>query len=212
MLPSGILTAGVRSSRVAADGLEAVDRCPVCGGERRELLYEGLTDRNFGTAPGRWTLHRCLGCRLGIPRSTSDPRDDRHSRTAATTTRTRRPLPSRRAGPRAAMLNGYLNARWGYELAPASLSGASPALSFPGRRAYADRLVRHLPSPADGGAPPRHRKRRRLVRRLDAQAGLGRRGAGARPGGRRASPGGRDSGHRPRHWRKRRSSRARSTP
>jgi hypothetical protein len=28
---------------------------------RRELIYDGLTDRVYGTAPGRWTLYRCLG-------------------------------------------------------------------------------------------------------------------------------------------------------
>ncbi|MBN6743213.1 hypothetical protein JKG47_22615 [Acidithiobacillus sp. MC6.1] len=37
-----------------ADGLERVERCPICGEADRSLLYEGLTDKVFFCAPGQW--------------------------------------------------------------------------------------------------------------------------------------------------------------
>ena len=35
-----------------ADGLEAVEHCPVCGHAQRELLHADLTDRVFNAAHG----------------------------------------------------------------------------------------------------------------------------------------------------------------
>jgi SAM-dependent methyltransferase len=52
---------------------------------------------------------------------------------------------------RAAIMNGYVNARWGYQLTPARGIGRFVARLLPKRRAYADRLVRHLQAPADQG-------------------------------------------------------------
>jgi SAM-dependent methyltransferase len=54
-------------------------------------------------------------------------------------------------GLRAAVLNGYLNARYGYNLRPASRMGPLVARLFPKRRWYADRLVRNLSAPAGRG-------------------------------------------------------------
>ena len=53
--------------------LEAVDVYPVCGSDRRVVLYEGLRDYVVG-APGSWTLRRCIVCGSGYldPRPTSD--------------------------------------------------------------------------------------------------------------------------------------------
>jgi SAM-dependent methyltransferase len=131
-----------------SDGLESVERCPACGAERRELLHEGLTDRVFG-APGRWTLHRCLACGSAFldPRPTPETiglayGGDYYTHEAA--------APEPTAGPRAGMINGYLNSRWGYDLAPASSVGGIAGRVLRKRGAYADRLVRHLPRPADG--------------------------------------------------------------
>jgi SAM-dependent methyltransferase len=42
--------------------LQAVPLCPVCHSAARTLLHEGLTDRVFYCAPGRWTLYRCSDC------------------------------------------------------------------------------------------------------------------------------------------------------
>ena len=55
------------------DGLEAVAACPVCGGERRVRMYDGLRDRLF-SAPGEWALWRCGGCRSAYldPRPTAE--------------------------------------------------------------------------------------------------------------------------------------------
>jgi SAM-dependent methyltransferase len=64
-------------------------------------------------------------------------------------------------GRRVAVLNGYLNARYGYSLRPTSRMGPLVARLFPKRRWYADRLVRNLSAPAG---------RRRL---LDVGCGAG---------------------------------------
>jgi hypothetical protein len=55
------------------EDLEAVERCPLCGGTDRTVLYRDLTDGRF-CAPGTWALHRCLGCESGYldPRPTAD--------------------------------------------------------------------------------------------------------------------------------------------
>lgn len=37
-----------------AEDLEAVSTCPACGSGHRDLLYDGLTDRVFYCAPGKW--------------------------------------------------------------------------------------------------------------------------------------------------------------
>ncbi|QIN77695.1 methyltransferase domain-containing protein [Rubrobacter marinus] len=48
---------------------ERVTHCPVCGTKKRNVSYEGLSDRVFG-APGEWSLKRCQDCGLLF----SDPR------------------------------------------------------------------------------------------------------------------------------------------
>jgi SAM-dependent methyltransferase len=128
-----------------SDGLEAVPSCPVCAGEHRQVLYEGLTDRIFFTAPGRWTLHRCADCGSVF----LDPRPDRATIGLAYAnyyTHAEGPAarPPRAERVRDAIRNGYLNARYGYELAPASRLGPVIAALLPKRRWYADHLVRHL--------------------------------------------------------------------
>jgi len=47
------------------DGLESVSRCPVCNSDKRELLYDRLTDRVFFCAPGEWSLYKCCNCGCG---------------------------------------------------------------------------------------------------------------------------------------------------
>lgn len=136
-----------------SDELEAVPACPVCGGERREVLHAGLTDGIFFTAPGSWTLHRCLDCRSGF----LDPRPERASigrayaryYTHCGAVRGRPEL--RLAGARQAVRDGYLNSRYGYAFAPAwERTGAVVARVLPKRRWYADGWVRRLPAPRPG--------------------------------------------------------------
>ena len=117
----------------------------MCGGDRRETLYEGLTDRIFFSAPGRWTLHSCLDCGSTF----LDPRPDRATiglayETYYTHTDQPPAAPIRAQGFRDAARNGYLNARYGYDLAPASRLGPPIAALFQKRRWYADHMVRHL--------------------------------------------------------------------
>jgi SAM-dependent methyltransferase len=117
----------------------------VCGGDERELLHEGLTDRIWFTAAGSWTLHRCATCRSAF----LDPRPDRDTLGLAYeryyTHDEAPPPPAPTAGGlRAAIANGYLNAQYGYELGPASRLGPLVATLLPKRRWYADHAVRHL--------------------------------------------------------------------
>lgn len=44
------------------DGLERVQRCPVCLSSKRKLLYNTLQDRIFSCSPGKWTLYSCDDC------------------------------------------------------------------------------------------------------------------------------------------------------
>src|SRR5436190_282800 len=57
------------------EDLEELDGCPVCSDPRRALLHDGLEDRIFGAAPGRWQLWRCQGCGCAYV----DPRPTRES-------------------------------------------------------------------------------------------------------------------------------------
>jgi len=127
------------------EALEPVSACPVCGGDERRLLYDGLTDRIWFSAAGTWTLYSCSTCSAAF----LDPRPDRASIDAAyagyyseggTSTPT---LVG--AGIRRAICNGYLNAHYGYELEPTSRLGPLAARVLPKRRSYADRAIRHLP-------------------------------------------------------------------
>jgi SAM-dependent methyltransferase len=133
----------------AAD-LESVDRCPVCGGGRRELLYEGLADRVFFCAGGGWAMHRCFDCSAAF----LDPRPDRRTigrAYASYYTHTASPPANAENGLRSALRNGYLNARYGYELTPASRLGPLVAPLFAKTRSYADRSVRNLHRRIGGG-------------------------------------------------------------
>jgi SAM-dependent methyltransferase len=133
-----------------ADGLERVERCPVCGDTRRRLLYADLTDRSYRSAPGSWSLFRCGGCSCAY----LDPRLD--ERTAPLAYRTYydggaapgTPTPThawRRF--RRALRNGYLNATYGYRLSPAAKVGQLVVPLLPRYRDMADEHVRHLPLP-----------------------------------------------------------------
>ncbi len=44
------------------EGLEQVDRCPVCGEMGRTLLYDKLVDDVMFCAPGHWSLYKCQAC------------------------------------------------------------------------------------------------------------------------------------------------------
>ena len=133
------------------DGLESVRGCPVCGSERRDLLYDGLADRQWFCAGDGWSLRRCLDCSAAF----LDPRPDRQTigrAYAVYYTHEDAPLEPEpfAAHTRTAARNGYLNARYGYEFSPTSWLGPLLARFLPKTRSYADRSVRNLRLPRRG--------------------------------------------------------------
>ncbi len=136
-------------------GLESVKQCPVCGNEQRALLYEGLTDQVFRTAPGRWTLHQCASCGSAY----LDPRPNQATIGLAYGsyyTHDGQDHPTiRRIGPLRTLLhdwlNGYINACYGLNRQPASTLGRWMIPLFPPIRAAADTECQHLTRPPAGG-------------------------------------------------------------
>lgn len=107
------------------NGLERLEACPLCGEEKRTLLHEGLVDSIFFVAPGKWTMWRCAGCRSGY----LDPRPDERTiglayRTYYTHEVVPQPQPTNGLQRlRAALGNGYRNARYGTHFSPALYLG-----------------------------------------------------------------------------------------
>ena len=98
--------------------------CPVCGSSDRRLLRSGLKDRVFFCAPGDWTLYSCVACGTGY----LDPRPNRatiglaysHYFTHGSAGDVGQPPASAWRRRRTAQRSAYLNARYRYELNPAS--------------------------------------------------------------------------------------------
>lgn len=107
-----------------AGGLEKVPHCPVCGSERRELLHQGLRDRVFRCAPGRWDLQLCGGCGSGYldPRPTLETIGLAYTRywTHAPAAGLDYSKASWWRRFRIAQRNKYLNTHYGYHLKPAT--------------------------------------------------------------------------------------------
>jgi len=132
--------------------LETLGRCPLCGSQRREVLFDGLVDATYFCAPGRWTLRSCADCRCAY----LDPRPTVASIGRAysgyyTHGEDDAPSPSSRLGRlKAAARNGHLRSRWGINREPAS--GALSALLVTGPGLLARQIdqgeMRGLPRPA----------------------------------------------------------------
>lgn len=139
-----------------ADGLEAQDRCPVCGSTGREPLHPELRDRIFFSAIGRWAMQRCLGCRAGY----LDPRPTPAAIGLAYTAYYTHAAPADDSymssftfvgGRFKALRNAWLNGRFPrLGLSPALPFGGSLLELFPRTCILAERDVRHLPAPAGG--------------------------------------------------------------
>jgi 2-polyprenyl-3-methyl-5-hydroxy-6-metoxy-1,4-benzoquinol methylase len=138
------------------EDLESVQACPVCGESARELLHAGLKDRVFKIAPGSWDLHRCPGCKSAY----LDPRP-----TASSLGRAYDSYYTHEVGSHAVVrrqgavgrtlhdwINGYQNARYGLQKAPASKMGSWVLSLLPSLKAAADAECRHMP-PASGESP-----------------------------------------------------------
>jgi SAM-dependent methyltransferase len=131
-----------------AEQLESVGACPVCGSPARRLLHEGLADRLFGSA-GNWSLHQCGQCTAAY----LDPRPtvtSLHRAYAKYYTHTP-PLETERtgvvAGMRRRVRNGYLNARMGYQVTPATWFASLALAPLPLFRREARLVVRDLRYP-----------------------------------------------------------------
>src|SRR6185437_1366396 len=133
------------------NGLEYLDKCPVCGDAGRTLLHDGLHDRLFG-APGLWTMYRCNHCRVGY----LDPRPTLETVGLAYTNYVthdpQRPAPTQAIKlARLKIRNGYLNRKFGYHESPAWSLGywIMRMMPFPIRGEW-DHRARHLPIPKTG--------------------------------------------------------------
>jgi len=128
-----------------AHGLESIPNCPVCGAGNRELLHEGLTDRVFFCAPGRWNMYRCDSCASAYldPRPTSETIGLAYQRYF-----THGPnfSPVSFVGKlRRRFANAYRNHHYGTRDYPASIFGALAVGLMPNARAILDAGMRHLP-------------------------------------------------------------------
>lgn len=136
------------------DGLESVDRCPVCGNPTRKLLHKNLDDRVFFCAPGTWALYRCTVCDSGYldPRPTPETVGLAYSRYFTHATSTQRAFAdlSTARRLRRALGNGYRNARFGISLKPSNSLGVWLMRYLPWQRAMLDAEARYLPQAQPG--------------------------------------------------------------
>ena len=139
-----------------ATALEEVPRCPVCATDARKLMFEGLVDRVFAIAPGRWNLFECDGCGSAYldprptPESIGQAYQGYYTHDAADHRFVRRIGKMRRVLHD--LVNGYQNQRYGTNWEHADVRGKWLLPLFPSLRAAADAECRHLPRlPATGG-------------------------------------------------------------
>jgi 2-polyprenyl-3-methyl-5-hydroxy-6-metoxy-1,4-benzoquinol methylase len=134
------------------EGLERVERCPICGEVDRTLLYGGLTDKIFFCAPGRWSLYQCPTCGAAY----LDPRP-----TSATIAMAYSAYYTHEEGDDAPkggfahfkrrLRNDYLNARYNTDLQHAWKIGRWITFLWPQKRKQIDESVRHLPATGKPG-------------------------------------------------------------
>lgn len=134
------------------EGLERVDRCPICGEVGRTLLHDGLTDKVFFCAPGRWSLYQCPTCGAAY----LDPRP-----TPATIAMAYSDYYTHEEGDDAPkgrfahfkrrLRNDYLNARYNTDLHPAWKVGRWITFLLPQKQKQIDESVRHLPATGKPG-------------------------------------------------------------
>lgn len=130
--------------------LEHVPDCPVCGHQGRRLLYEALTDRVYHCAPGEWNLHQCLQCGAAyldprpIPSSIWRAYTKYHTHQSSDKEQPFSTLGFRQR-LRRALRNGYINARYGANLQPASAFGQWVVPMLYGKQGQIDRSLRNLP-------------------------------------------------------------------
>jgi len=131
------------------DELEFVSDCPICGDQRRSVLYEKLTDRVHYCAPGTWKLVRCDNCGSAYLNPRPVPvsiwraytRYYTHGTTAQNLDTENLTVRKRL---RRVLQNGYINLRYGTSLRPATIFGTVVAPLLGLKRAI-DYSLRDLP-------------------------------------------------------------------
>jgi len=129
------------------DGLEKIACCPICRGAERKLLYDGLTDKTFFCAPGRWSLYQCCSCGTAY----LDPRPTQATLAMAYSTYYTHEERDNASKGLVAYLklrlrNGYLNSRYNSDLTPSFKAGRWVTPLFIHKRMQIDDNVRHLPT------------------------------------------------------------------
>jgi 2-polyprenyl-3-methyl-5-hydroxy-6-metoxy-1,4-benzoquinol methylase len=146
------VTRGTTAGEWPSDELERLGRCPLCGAEERRIMYAELTDRDYGCAPGSWTLRSCDRCSCAYldPRPTRDSIHRAYLNYYEGAADPRRLMHTTHDGIRQirrAIRNGYLNARFRSTLQPASRLGPLVMRLLPRQRERADRSVMYLERP-----------------------------------------------------------------
>lgn len=131
------------------EDLERVISCPVCGAGERFLLYSGLEDRVFCSAPGRWDMYQCSECRCAY----LDPRPSlasihlayrnyyTHNKQCSSSV----DLLSLLKSLARVLANGYLNYQYGYKFFPTSRFGERIVPLLPSFQRALHRQMRYLP-------------------------------------------------------------------
>ena len=133
---------------------EHLGHCPVCGSPARTMMFDDLTDRVFGVAPGRWTLHRCGGCDCAYldPRPNPETIGRAYARYYTHGAGNPKRLPSRRRSLKGWLANGELNRGYGYRFPHAAPAWLAAALMRPLDKARQGAFIRHLPAPSAGAS------------------------------------------------------------
>ncbi len=132
------------------DGLEPVPTCPVCGADKRKLLYDEMTDTTFFCAPGTWTMYQCASCNS----SYIDPRPNQQTIGMAYQQYYTHTSATQNIGffrsIRKMFANGYRNNRFGTKDTPSTRLGVIASFLTPRGRKIVDSSMRHLPKPKQG--------------------------------------------------------------
>jgi 2-polyprenyl-3-methyl-5-hydroxy-6-metoxy-1,4-benzoquinol methylase len=132
--------------------LERVGACPACGGRRIKPYLDDLADR-YDPDGRRWSLDRCASCGSAFinPRPIAD-QISRIYEAASYYTHEEPADPD--AWPatfgarlREGIFKGYVNANYGYHLAPSMPVGRFVLPLLPGARGMVSVYIRHLESP-----------------------------------------------------------------
>lgn len=136
------------------DGLEVVEKCPICSSSQRTMCHDSLVDNCFRVSPGRWQLWRCATCCAAYldPRPTAATIHTAYS-SYYTHTASYAPIPSALQQIRRRLSDGYANRRYGCMRSSGSRWGVFAARMVPLIAWIADREFRHLPAPT--GSPRR---------------------------------------------------------